>query len=64
MVPDIRKARKEIGWTQQDLANAVGCSVTHISHLENNRAVASVDLYERIAMECDVELVIYFTDLE
>ena len=61
-MPDIRTARKGVGWTQQELADAVGCTNTHISHLENGRARGSVDLYERIAAECDVELVMYFTD--
>lgn len=31
----IKNARKQIGYTQAELAEHLGCSIQHISHIEN-----------------------------
>ena len=64
MVPDVKALREAMGWTQKELADAIGCTDTHISHLENGRAVGSVSLYQSMAEVCGVELMAYFTDPE
>lgn len=58
----IREARLKAKLTQTELAEAVGVTNTHISHLENDRAQPSLNLLEMIAAVCGVDLVWYFTD--
>lgn len=45
----IRALRKKHGMTQQELANAIGCIVSNVQHIEGGRSHGSVPLLERIA---------------
>ncbi len=56
------QARESAGLTQRELAEQVGVTVTHISHLENGHAQPSLRLLENIAEACGVEFVWYFTE--
>ncbi len=40
----IRKWREKKGWTQRQLADAVGCSDGYIAHLENEVKLPSLDI--------------------
>jgi transcriptional regulator with XRE-family HTH domain len=41
--------RKKAGFTQADLADAVGCSQSHVAHCESGRDIPSLDLCLRSA---------------
>ncbi len=45
----VKKLRQLAGLTQSDLADAIGCSVEHISRIETGRRTISVDNLVRIA---------------
>lgn len=45
----VRKARQEEGLTLQQLADAVGCSLPQLSHVENGDNLPSLDLYVALA---------------
>ena len=60
MRANIKEARTSAGLTQVELAETVGVTSTHISHLENGHSDPSLNLLELIADACDVEFVWYF----
>ena len=45
----IRKIRKAKGWSQEKLAELVGISVTHMSHIETGNTKLSIEVFADIA---------------
>lgn len=45
----IQKRRKQLGYTQEGLAEAVDLSRTHIGHVEQGRKAPSLEVLEKIA---------------
>lgn len=52
----VRYARKRKAYTQAELAELVGCSVQHISHIENGTTKSSMELVVNLANHLDVSL--------
>ena len=52
----IRRRRKEIGWTQKDLALRTGTSYKYIGHVETGVKFPSLEMLILIARELDVSL--------
>lgn len=48
---NIRKLRKQSGWTQEKLAEKAGISVPFMTQIELARKTASLDVIESIAKE-------------
>ncbi len=48
---NIKRRRKELGWTQADLAEKANVSVVHISHIENGKVSMSL---ETLISLCDI----------
>jgi len=44
----LREYREDIGWTQDDVAKAVGITLSHVSLLENGKKNASLRLAKKI----------------
>lgn len=53
---EIKSKRTEKGYTQDELAAAVGISRNYISDLENERYTPSVKTLSRIAKELEMDL--------
>lgn len=51
---NIRKLRKEFGWTQQILAEKSGISVPFMTQIELGRKSASLEVIQKIASALDV----------
>ena len=53
----IRQARKKKGATQEQLAEAVGVGVTHISHLETGAGTVSLKVFVAIVnyLNCSID---------
>jgi len=45
----IRKQRQSLGWTQEELAEAIGVSTSFIGHIERGTRKASIDTLVEIA---------------
>ncbi len=45
----IQKARKTIGYSQEDLAHTLRISRTHMGHIEQGRRTPSVGVLEKVA---------------
>lgn len=58
----IRYARIKNGFTQAELAEALGYSIQHISHVENFVTKMSVDFIVSLAKELEVSLDELFSD--
>ncbi|OOV78858.1 helix-turn-helix domain-containing protein [Mammaliicoccus fleurettii] len=54
--------RKELGMTQQDLANITGLHRSYITMIENGTRNPSVTSAKKIAKAINVEWVIFFTN--
>jgi Predicted transcriptional regulator with C-terminal CBS domains len=56
-----RRSRTDLGWTQEQLADAVGLARGYIAMIEGGRANPSLDVVTRIAraLDLDVDLVIH-----
>lgn len=54
----IRAIRKEKGYTQQELADASGCSIMYLSNLERGKTTAELGIALRIVnlLGMDIEL--------
>ena len=50
----IRYHRRLTGLTQLELADNIGVTDTHISHLENDKALPSIDLLQKMGNEFGV----------
>lgn len=48
---NIRKYRLQMGLNQEELAEKVGCSSSHIGQIENNRGIPSLEMVVNIANE-------------
>jgi len=55
----VRKRRAQLGWTQRELAAAVGSSASRISKLEANDVSVSLDLILRVLSSMSVSLVVH-----
>lgn len=44
----VRSRRESINMTQKNLASAAECSVTHLSNIENNYTIPSIELIMRL----------------
>lgn len=53
---NIRKYRNIAGMRQEDLAEACGCSNSHIGQIENAKTVPSLDMVVRIANALSVTI--------
>ena len=51
----IRKFRKARGWSQEQLAERVDISVTHMSHIENANTKLSLSVFAAIAEALEVQ---------
>lgn len=51
---DLRKTR---GWTQEELADIVGCTKSHISEMESGKKNPSSPMLESLATAFDVQVV-------
>jgi transcriptional regulator with XRE-family HTH domain len=51
-----RRARERRGWTQEESAEAVGCSVQQIRRIERAAVNSSVDLAARLAAAYRVDI--------
>ncbi|RJR29192.1 XRE family transcriptional regulator [Candidatus Microgenomates bacterium] len=52
----VRKARKEAGYTQEELADKVGISRVYMGYIEQGRYVPTLTLLEKIARKLKVKL--------
>lgn len=46
----LTKIRKEKGWSQTDLAEHIGVHTGHISRIENDKALPSIEILKKIKM--------------
>ena len=51
----VAKARKELGYTQQQLSEKTRINKTTISEIENGRFTGSFDIFERLLNEVDLQ---------
>jgi transcriptional regulator with XRE-family HTH domain len=54
---NIRKHRKVVGLSQENLAKVAGISRTHLGRIENSRHSLSLDTLARIAVAVGVDIV-------
>jgi transcriptional regulator with XRE-family HTH domain len=52
----VRRLRRRKGWQLQELANATGLSLSHLSRIENDNALPNADTVVRLAQALDGEL--------
>lgn len=50
----VREARKDKGYTQNELAELTGYSIQHISHVETGKTKLSVDFLVALANELEI----------
>ena len=55
----IRKRRKELGYTQRELADYCGCSTVFLSRLENGKETAELGIALRVANTLGIDLIAY-----
>jgi transcriptional regulator with XRE-family HTH domain len=55
----VRKRRKRLGYTQQELANYCGCSTVYLSRLENGKETAELGIALRAANTLGIDLVAF-----
>ncbi len=60
----LKHFRRNAGYTQEKLAEAVGCETSTIGHCENGKDRISVTLLSKIADELKVDLYKFFTPRE
>lgn len=58
----IKNARKRNGYTQAELAEHLGCSIQHISHVENGSTKMSIDFVLSLANLLKISLDELFID--
>ncbi len=51
---NVRKLRKERGWTQEQLAFEAGVKRAYLSEVENGQRNVSLDVVEKLAKALDV----------
>jgi transcriptional regulator with XRE-family HTH domain len=52
---NVRRLRKERGWSQEVLADAVGLAPTYVGQLERGRRNPTLEVVERFARVLEVE---------
>ena len=52
---NVRQARKDKGWTQEQLALEAGVKRAYLSEVENGQRNVSLDVVEKLARALDVE---------
>jgi len=52
----IQKARKQVGYTQEKLADSIRISRTHMGHIEQGRKSPSLEVLEKISRALKVSL--------
>ena len=55
----VRKRRKELGYTQRELADYCGCSTVYLSRLENGKETAELGIAIRAANTLGIDLVAF-----
>jgi len=58
----IKKKRTALGWTQTDLANAIGDQQSTVAAVEAGNRNISIEVLERYAKALDCELIIKLMD--
>lgn len=58
LAEEIKRARREIGFSQEGLALAAGVDRTYVSQVERGVANPTVEILERLALALDLELTI------
>ncbi len=58
----IKQLRQSRGFTQEGLAEAVGCNTTHISNIENNHTKVSLNVLLAIANALDTSIDLLLSD--
>lgn len=58
----IKKKRAALGWTQTDLANAIGDQQSTVASVEAGRRNLSIEVLERYAAALNCELIIKLMD--
>lgn len=53
----VRKRRKELGYTQAELASHCGCSAVYLSNLENGKETAEVGKALTIVSRLGIDLI-------
>jgi len=54
----IRQLRESLSFTQQEMADALGITNVHLSHIENDKSFPSQDLIHRFGVRFEVDLYI------
>lgn len=57
----LRHFRKIAGYTQEQLAEKIGCEISTIGHCENGKSRISITMLEKISEELNVDLYKFFT---
>lgn len=57
----IQKARKQIGYSQEELAEMLRISRTHMGHIEQGRKSPSLELLEKIARALKIKVSTLFS---
>lgn len=60
----IRYFRINAGYTQEKLAELVGCETSTLGHCENGKARISLTLLDKIAKELNIDIYKFFTQRE
>jgi transcriptional regulator with XRE-family HTH domain len=60
LATNVRRLRKERGWTQDELAAEIEAEQTAISLIENHRANPTLQMLERVATALDVAFIDLF----
>lgn len=60
----IRRLRKAQGWTQQDLAQKVGCSRSLISMLETGQTMPTFSMLQVLSRQFGVSIASFITEFE
>ncbi len=58
----IKQLRQSRGFTQESLAEAVGCNTTHISNIENDHTKVSLNVLLAIANALDTSIDLLLSD--
>ncbi len=58
----IKQLRQNRGFTQEGLAEVVGCNTTHISNIENNHTKVSLNVLLAIANALDTSIDLLLSD--
>lgn len=53
----VKRRRKELGYTQQEVADVSGCSAAYLSALENGKATAELGRALRVASMLGIDIV-------